>query len=105
MSWFAWNACCYGLLLVGFLGTEAQRQRLGRRLPAGARVIHFASGALLLGWPLAIGIGDGDQLTAREQLACAVTPFALLGLFCAHMAARAAWRERCERREQERERS
>jgi hypothetical protein len=103
VNWFIWNACFYGLLFVGFLGMEAQRQWHGGTLPVGPRYIHRMGGVLLLAWPLALGIGSGNQMTAGEEITTAVTPFALLILFCLHMALREEWRAWFARRDRERE--
>lgn len=101
MSWFWWLAFAYGLLMGRFLGVEIVRQRRGTSLPMRQLWAQRVRGTVLMVSPFIFGGVAGDRLTSHESLAVAVTPFVLLFLFFTHMAAEAAWTDRCERQARE----
>lgn len=95
MTAFAWNACAYGLLVSAALGMEIQRQReyRYRPMPLRMRELRAVSVGLLLVWPLVLGAVLDESIPSWQSLALAMTPFAWLFLFAAHMGFVTGWAE------------
>lgn len=99
MTLFCWSEA---LMLVAFLGAEANRQRRGGALPMRQRVMQRMRGVFLLFWPFVFAVRAGDRLSGVQQFAVAAIPFVVLFLFCLHMAGRAWWLDHFDHRARER---